>query len=560
MNNKRVFYFLFVVALLISGTLMSVSAEPSAQSAEGEDYDVPNGHFFTQTAEEGGFSVLDDGEARFWSEFERLGGVQTVGYPISRRYMADGFVTQAFQKLILQWRPEVEQAWPVNVFDELSKAGFDDQLFSERQTPKRIESSTIDPPDASWEEVVDRRQGFLDANAAIRARYFFFDDPLTVFGLPTSRVEDMGNHFAIRMQRAVFQQWTEEVPWAERGQVTIANGGDIAKELAWLPSDALLPESAPSPSSTSTPTAPQSTPSPSSTSTPAATPSPSSTPAAAEWEVYRLLVGPGEPGRLYALQSSFTDSSFQYRLMISDDLGNSWAAFPGGLPPSEDVRDLTMDYLKQDALYVTTEDGLYKWDSNQWALLSERDIHHVAVAYRQSDTIWGTDGPDVLRSDDGGKTWRTVIDAETTSEATPGTLTDFGFDPRDNKVLYGIFWNHGFYYLARGNADGEWERMPSPRFLNQGMAIDGETGNLYTTTWTRSPDPNALWRSPNPRQANLDDVRWEEIHEFSPHVVVRLLAAGGTPDGEGLGFYATLDSQLHYSPDAGQSWQKLTIP
>ena len=241
MKIRRRFFLLLLVALLMSAT--PILAMPSTQAA---DYDIPNGHFFSQTADgEGGFSIIDDGEARFWSEFQRLGGVQTVGYPISQRYKLKGFVTQAFQKLVLQWRPKEGVALPVNLFDELSKMGFDETLLQRRQTPLPFDSD-FDPSDASWEEIVARRQGLLKANEAIRARYFSFSDPLTLFGLPTSPVEDMGNHFALRTQRAVFQQWKEKVPWAQKGEVTIANGGDIAKELGWLPKMMLEPEPAPS--------------------------------------------------------------------------------------------------------------------------------------------------------------------------------------------------------------------------------------------------------------------------------------------------------------------------
>lgn len=215
---------------------------PPPPASGAENWNIPGGHFFTQTANgQGGFSVIDDGQARFWSEFQRLGGLQTVGYPISRRYQQDGFTTQAFQKLILQWRPEVGQAWPVNVFDELSKAGFDNRLLNRRQTPLPLPSH-FDPVGASWPQIVNGRQALLNGSSAIRSRYFSVSDPLTVFGLPTSRMEDMGNHIAIRTQRAVFQQWKEAVPWAAAGQVTIANGGSIAQELDSLPSSALVPE------------------------------------------------------------------------------------------------------------------------------------------------------------------------------------------------------------------------------------------------------------------------------------------------------------------------------
>lgn len=225
------------------GTVVPGIPVPAPSDPNAADWAIPGGRFYSQTANgEGGYSVTDDGQARFYTEFQRLGGLQTVGYPISRRYMQDGFITQAFQKLVLQWRPEVGQAYPVNVFDELSSNGFDQTLLRRRQTPIILDSSTFDPPGAAWSEIVAGRHALLNANSAIRTRYFGTGDPLTVFGLPTSRVEDMGNHFALRTQRAVFQQWKETVPWARAGEVTIANGGAIAQELGWLPAAALVPE------------------------------------------------------------------------------------------------------------------------------------------------------------------------------------------------------------------------------------------------------------------------------------------------------------------------------
>ena len=55
----------------------------------------------------------------------------------------------------------------------------------------------------------------------------------------------MGNHFAIRLQRAVLQQWKVAVPWANAGQVTIANGGAIGAEVGLFPAFALEPQPQP---------------------------------------------------------------------------------------------------------------------------------------------------------------------------------------------------------------------------------------------------------------------------------------------------------------------------
>ncbi|MGB0388585.1 MAG: PQQ-dependent sugar dehydrogenase [Ardenticatenaceae bacterium] len=218
--------------------------------------------FFTETALEGGFSVCDDAEAEFRSAFERW-GLQKVGYPISRRYERDGFVTQAFQKAIMQWRSESNQVVLVNIFDDLHNDGFDDTLLLVRQTPKQLPDGW--DGEISFSEVVKKRQALLDERAALQEVYFASSDPLTFYGLPTSEVQDMDNHYAIRLQRAVLQEWKEEVPWAKEGEVTIANGGDIAKELDALPAAALIPEQE---SLAATPSAtPEETP-PSATSTP----------------------------------------------------------------------------------------------------------------------------------------------------------------------------------------------------------------------------------------------------------------------------------------------------
>jgi hypothetical protein len=92
-------------------------------------------------------------------------------------------------------------------------------------------------------------------------------------GLPTSEVTDYPNVQVLRAQRVVFQYWKVAVPWAAAQTVTVANGGDVAKEAGVFPAEALRPmtlleATAPEGSTpTSPPTAPTSQP-----ASPAATP------------------------------------------------------------------------------------------------------------------------------------------------------------------------------------------------------------------------------------------------------------------------------------------------
>lgn len=217
------------------------------------DFALPNGRFFTQTnglplgAGTAGFAVVNTTPfvvpVRFFDEFQRLGGVALLGFPISQPFVLDGFVTQVFQKAVFQWRPELNRVFFVNVFDVLHDRGFDPFLLAFRSTPFQLDPSF--DAGKTVPQIINDRLALLNANPAIRATYFSVDDPLLRFGLPTSRVEDMGNHFVIRLQRAVLQQWKVAVPWAAPGMVTIANGGAIGVEVGLFPDFAVRPQPEP---------------------------------------------------------------------------------------------------------------------------------------------------------------------------------------------------------------------------------------------------------------------------------------------------------------------------
>jgi len=211
-------------------------------SNSGEDWPIPGGWFFTQArgdAPEGqGFAVTNEGGVPFWSYFQRAGGVSAIGYPISQRFVWDGFVTQAFQKVVFQWNPASQQVQYVNVFDQLSAAGKDDWLLVVRSVPRSLD--WVADQGQSWDQVVSNHLALLDQNQTIRRQYLSGADPVLLNGLPMS-LQDFGTVIVLRAQRQVLQQWKVDVPWARAGQVVVANGGDVAKEAGLLPPTATVP-------------------------------------------------------------------------------------------------------------------------------------------------------------------------------------------------------------------------------------------------------------------------------------------------------------------------------
>jgi hypothetical protein len=242
-----------LLASLIALVIALLLALPDARAqGAGADYPLPNGHFFTQAG--GDSPEPDDGfpivnhvsfggqEVRFWDEFRRYGGVAVVGYPASRPFTWDGFHVQVMQKGVFQWRPDAGaggQAWFMNVFDEFTRHGLDQRLHAEKQVPL---PANFDDAGKSFEQITAERIAILDARPAFAAQYRSVPDPLALYGLPTSHIEDFGPFYVVRLQRAAFQEWKIDAPGIARvGEVTVVNGGDVAKEMGLIPRWAAAP-------------------------------------------------------------------------------------------------------------------------------------------------------------------------------------------------------------------------------------------------------------------------------------------------------------------------------
>ena len=246
---RHIFALLLAILVVGSGVLM-----PAYARAAAADYDIQNGHFYTQAVAPGtpagyGHSITDSGtDARgqtilFWTAFKNLGGVQALGYPSSERFMLDGFWTQATQRVLLQWRPELKAVVFVNVFDALHNMGLDQQLLKSKQVPVQVNDNGS-CSDSDFNCIMKYRQSWMDSNPTIKNFYFSSNpNPVTYYGLPTSHIDTSNGAFdIIRLQRIVIQYWKVNIPGvATPGMITVGLGGDIAKDQGLVPANVGAP-------------------------------------------------------------------------------------------------------------------------------------------------------------------------------------------------------------------------------------------------------------------------------------------------------------------------------
>lgn len=227
-------------------SLQSLASQPLPARAHVPDFPVPGGHFYTQARGTGGdslvgYTISDADGIPFWSEYRRLGGIRMLGYPASKRFIWNGWAAQVVQKGILVWHPEATppRAQLAHVLDDLSSAGFDDWLREFKGVPPPFDQH--EEAGLDYAQVQERRLRFLDRNEAIKQRFLAERAWSEVYGLPVS-FDETEQAFVLRTQRAVFQHWKLDFPWARKGTVTIAHGGDLAKEAGLLPEQVLAPE------------------------------------------------------------------------------------------------------------------------------------------------------------------------------------------------------------------------------------------------------------------------------------------------------------------------------
>jgi hypothetical protein len=142
---------IILTVVLVFGTLYTGEVPVRAQDTDAPaDFAIPAGWFFTEASpgptSGQGFSVQDGHGALLWSALQSAGGVDALGYPVSRRFEWDGQVAQAFSSgAALRWNADLQQA------DTLSVAalpGRGPPAYARALEQPPLASAQLDP--AAW--------------------------------------------------------------------------------------------------------------------------------------------------------------------------------------------------------------------------------------------------------------------------------------------------------------------------------------------------------------------------------------------------------------------------
>ena len=211
--------------------------------------------------------------------------------------------------------------------------------------------------------------------------------------------------------------------------------------------------------------------------------------------VRSLIVRPGEPERLEAL----TNEGF---LLASADRGETWAIL-ARLPLTMSANSLAIPARPDDPPLVATQQGLFRYDAADGSLrlIHDRPLAAVSYSHTNQDELWAVAGSDVVKSEDGGRSWGLARNDLAVNRLYGPLLMA---SPNNNpQLVAGSASAMPSILVWRSAGNGFWQPLPGLPVLspflaagpgmawdvgNRALYLGGNEGQLYVSTNVDEPD------------------------------------------------------------------------
>ncbi|WP_416446124.1 WD40/YVTN/BNR-like repeat-containing protein [Leeuwenhoekiella sp. A16] len=154
--------------------------------------------------------------------------------------------------------------------------------------------------------------------------------------------------------------------------------------------------------------------------------------------VSRVVASQHKKERVYVTLNGYRDDNFQPYVFMSDDYGTTWKDISSNLPLAA-VNVIVEDPVKEDYLYVGTDDGIYiSMDRGaSWQIfdggLPKVPVHDVVVQTKENDLVVGTHGRSIYIAD--------LVPLQKFDAGKKSDLQVFDIDPVNFSSRWGVSYS-----------------------------------------------------------------------------------------------------------------------
>jgi photosystem II stability/assembly factor-like uncharacterized protein len=250
-------------------------------------------------------------------------------------------------------------------------------------------------------------------------------------------------------------------------------------------------------------------------------------------EITEILFDADDPLRLFA-------NVYGGKIHRSDDGGQTWTRLAwSALADLVVVPGYPERLLAASGWTRVSTDGGWNWRPVRAS--GETQIYCLAVDPSGSGTVWGgNSNPPVVKSTDGGFTWR-----DASSGIGPGPITAIAVDPNASEIVY-AGTSLGPYKTTDGGGSWRPANVGIGSRKLKALAFDPSDSKILYASAAEGPgQPRGVFRSHD------GGATWVAADAGLPVVVVWALAVD--PDDSRV-VYAGTDVGVYKSVDSGMSW------
>jgi len=259
-----------------------------------------------------------------------------------------------------------------------------------------------------------------------------------------------------------------------------------------------------------------------------------------------LVMDPSDPDTMYA-------GTLESGLFFTTNAGVSWERPRIAALREGKIQDIAIDpndvctaYIAKGTRLYKTDDCLRTFDDESYVEARKNTfIRKISVDWFNSQIVWiGLSNGDLIKSEDGGETWRTPLQSRS-------EITDILISNADSRVMLAASKKHGFYRSEDGGASwanikdelGEFKNASRVTYLTQ----DKNGGVMIAATGY------GLIRSFNSGQS------WEAIELVTEPGQVQIRSLAIAPEDASRIYYSAAGT-FYLSVDNGKTWQTQRVP